>query len=66
MTAPTFRRVDEDTYDVLVHGRVIGQVFKGYWRLGGTGWSCTGRENVGHPTRKAAVARLLRDVEARS
>ena len=69
-TKTTLTRIDEDGYSVRIEGVLIGEVTKSWSRLGGTGWVYS---NMAHgaarissiltlPTRKAAVATLLRRI----
>ena len=45
--------------DVLVDGTKVGQVFYGYFRLGGWGFTNSAAATRRFPSRKAAVAHLV-------
>lgn len=63
----TLKRIDQDSYAVLVDGQSVGVVRKAWSRLGGHGWIYTNkRSGPGAistvstcPTRKQAVSQLL-------
>ena len=63
----TLKRIDQDSYAVLIHGVRVGAVSKGWSRTGGSGWTYTNERQgnaeistiLTRPTRKAAVASLL-------
>ncbi len=66
-TKPTLKRLDEDSYAVLIGLARIGTVTKAWSRTGGQGWIYT-NEKTGNleistmltrPTRKLAVSTLL-------
>ena len=60
-----YERVNEDRYKVYHNGQYIGDVYKGWWRLGGAGWSHSRRQvnTSAGKTRQQAAANLLHDVK---
>ena len=66
-TTTTLKRIDEDSYMVLVDGIKVGEVAKGWSRTGGQGWVYNNGQGenleistmMTLPTRTRAVATLL-------
>ncbi len=69
-TTTTLKRTDEDSYAVILDGKTVGSVTKGWSRLGGVGWTYTndvsGDGKISTVltliTRKLAVQLLLRRI----
>lgn len=67
-TKPTLKRLDEDSYSIMIGLMRLGTVSKAWSRLGGQGWIYSNEKNgdarisctLTLPTRKFAVQQLLR------
>ena len=66
----TLKRIDEDSYAVILDGKTVGSVTKGWSRLGGVGWTYTNDQSGDNRistvltliTRRLAVQLLLRRI----
>jgi hypothetical protein len=61
---PNGHNIDEAIYEVLLGGKVVGQVWKGWSRLGGQGWQTRhggGSSRTRHTAVKNALHRILRE-----
>ncbi len=54
-------------YNVLLNDRIVGKVYRGWWRLGGVAWSHSERPTFhsGFKTRQEAVTDLIKKSESK-
>ncbi len=58
----TKKRTSEDSYEIFVNGQSIGSVYKGWHRLGGSGWLISNRFQWGaYKTIKQAITAMYRE-----
>lgn len=51
----TKKRMNEDEYEVMINGKVIGRVYKGWTRVGGDGWTFNGTVHTYRTLKEAVI-----------
>jgi hypothetical protein len=59
----TYHKINEEEYEVSEDGVVLGNIVKGWTRIGGVGWVVMGQPHIGtsHKTREQAARSMARE-----
>ena len=60
MSCITKKRISEDEIEIYVDGVHVGNIYYGWYRLGGSGWTFSGIYHT-YKTQKECIERLLKN-----